>query len=121
MEMLLEMILRLLDLDLGWFGGLAMNSLMIGFMLLAVFYIFLEGKNFLKGSIVIFITLFAFLDLEHALGIAFFTGQAVLLYYLSKFVVLAIAENNAALKKNLIFINELQFYGSFVITWVLFG
>lgn len=118
--MLLEMIGRLISLDFGWFADLILNSLMIGFMLLAVFYIFLEGKKFIKGSIIIFITLFAFLDLERALGIAFFTGSAVLLYYVSKFVVLAIAENNPALKKNLIFINELQFYGSFVITWILF-
>jgi len=119
--MLLEMILRLLSLDLGWFAGLAMNSLMIGFMLLAVFYIFLEGKKFIKGSIVIFITLFAFLDLERALGIAFFTGSAVLFYYISKLVVLVIAENNAYLKKNLVFINELQFYASFVVAWVFLG
>ena len=119
--MLLEMIGKFISLDLGWFAGLAMNSLMIGFMLLAVFYIFLEGKNFIKGSVVIFITFFAFFDLESALGVVFFTGSGVLFYYLSKFVVLAVAEKNNSLKKHLVLISELQFYGSFVITWVLFG
>ena len=118
--MLLEMIGRLLSLDFGLFAGLAMNSLMIGFMLLAVFYIFLEGKNFIKGSIIIFITFFAFFDLERALGVIFFTGSGVLFYYISKFVVLAIAENNNSLKKNLVLISELQFYASFVIVWILF-
>jgi len=119
--MLLEMIGRLISLDFGWFADLTMNGLMIGFMLLAVFYIFLEGKNVIKGSFVIFVTLFAFLDLERALGIAFFAGSAVLFYYISKFVVLSIAENNIVLKKYLVFINELQFYASFVVAWIFLG
>src|SRR3989338_8626986 len=105
--MLLEMIGRLISLDFGWFADLTMNGLMIGFMLLAVFYIFLEGKNVIKGSFVIFVTLFAFL-----------AGSAVLFYYISKFVVLSIAENNIVLKKYLVFINELQFYASFVVAWI---
>ena len=118
--MLLEMILRLLSLDFGWFTDLAMKSLMIGFMLLAVFYIFLEGQKFIKGSFVIFVTFFAFFDFQNALGIAFFTGSSVLFYYISKFVVLAIAENNNSLRKYLVFLNELQFYVSFMVMWVLF-
>ncbi|MFH1586292.1 MAG: hypothetical protein ABID38_00380 [Candidatus Diapherotrites archaeon] len=119
--MLLEIIGHLYALDLGWFIGLATNSVMITFMLFAVFFIFLEGKKVLKGSIVIFITLFAFLDFEKVIGIPLFVGGTLLIYYITKIAVLALVENNKYLKKYLIFINELQMYGSFILSIIILG
>ena len=91
---------------------------MITFMLIAVFSIFLEDRNLVKGLIVVFITLFAFFDFEKALGIPFFAGKFLLVYYISKFAVLAVAESSNFLKRRLIFISEMQFYASFIISAV---
>jgi len=111
----MEILTHVLRLDFGWIIDTAIQNLLMILMLLAVFYIFLEGKNFLYASLIIFITLFAFLDFESVLGIEIFVGKFLLIYYVTKLAVLAIAESNEFLKKRLIFVNELQFFGAFVI------
>ncbi len=64
--------------------------------------------------------LFAFLDFERVLGVTFFTGSFLLIYYISKLSVLAIAEGNQCLRKRLIFVNELQFYAALALSLVFF-
>ncbi|MCR4368727.1 MAG: hypothetical protein NUV67_02360 [archaeon] len=118
--MLLEAIGALASLDLGWFVHIATQNLFITFALLATFYMFLEGQNFVVGSIVIFITFFAFFDFEKILGIPFFTGKFLVIYYATKLAVLAIAETNEFLKKKLLFLSEVQFYGAFVVSLLFF-
>ena len=80
--MLIEILSHLMNFDIGWFVALLADNLLMAFMLFAVFAIFLEGQNILKGSLVIFITLFAFLDFEKVLGVTFFTGSFILIYYI---------------------------------------
>ncbi|MBI4210337.1 MAG: hypothetical protein HY544_02415 [Candidatus Diapherotrites archaeon] len=119
--MLLESLSHLAAGDIGWLFSVAIENLAIAFMLLSVFFVFLEGKNFLKGSIVIFITLFAFMDFGKVLGVTFFSTNFMLLYYISKIAVLSIAEGVPFMKKNLIFINELQFYGALAVSLLFTG
>lgn len=114
--MFLESIEHILNLDLGWFVGLALGNLAIAFMLFAVFYLFLDGKKLISGSFIIFATLFAFLDLETVLGVPFFTGKFMVVYYVSKLALLAMVEGSKRLGKKMIFINELQFFAAFAIT-----
>ena len=119
--MLIEILSHLMNFDIGWFVALLADNLLMAFMLFAVFAIFLEGQNILKGSLVIFITLFAFLDFEKVLGVTFFTGSFMLIYYISKLSVLAIAEGIPSLKSKMIFINELQFYAALAGSLVFMG
>ncbi|MFH1391595.1 MAG: hypothetical protein ABIH20_04755 [Candidatus Diapherotrites archaeon] len=118
--MLLEALTELASFNFKWFIDLAIGNLFITFALLATFYLFLEGQNFIKGSIIIFITFFAFFDFEKVLGIPFFTGKFLVIYYATKLAVLALAETNEFLKKRLLFISELQFYGAFVVSILFF-
>ncbi len=118
--MFLEIISHLATLDFGWVLAWPLRNPIMTFMLLAVFFIFLEGQKVGYGSSVIFFTLFAFLDFEKAIGIPFFVGSFLVIYYTSKFLVLSIAENNNFLKKYLIFINELQFFGAFIVSVLFF-
>ncbi len=119
--MLVELLIHLLSLDFGWIITLPLQNPLMAFMLFAVFYVFLEGKNIVRGCIVIFITLFAFMDFEKILGVTFFTTSFLLIYYISKLAVLSIAEGNAMLKKNLIFINEMHFFAAFIFSLLISG
>ncbi|AJF60803.1 MAG: hypothetical protein QT03_C0001G1324 [archaeon GW2011_AR10] len=118
--MLLEILAHLATLDGAWVLAWPLRNPMMTFMFFSVIFIFMEGQNIIRGSIVIFATLFAFLDFEKVLGIPFFVGSFLLIYYISKLIVLAIAENNRYLRKYLIFINELQFYGAFIVSILFF-
>jgi len=118
--MFLEILTHLAALDFAWVLAWPLRNPMMTFMLITVFYMFLEGQKIVSGSFVIFVALFAFLDFEKAIGIPFFVGKFVMIYYVTKLAVLVIAENNEVLKKYLKFINELQFFGSFVISLLFF-
>ena len=117
--MLIEVLSHAAALDFGWIISLPLKNPVMAFMLFAVFYMFLDGKKVIRGSIVIFIVLFAFLDFETVLGIPFFTGKFLVVYYVTKIAVLALAEGSKRFKGKLLFISEMQFYAAFVIS-VLF-
>ena len=118
--MLIESLLRLSSLDFQWFLDLLFNNLLIFFLLFATFYIFLEGQSVIKGSLVIFITFFAFFDFETVMGVSVFTGSFLIVYYITKIAVIAIVEQSKSLKPYLIFINELQFFAAIVILLLFF-
>ena len=118
--MLIEALSHLAALDVNWFAGLLAGNLMMLFLLFATFFIFLEGKNVVLGSIVILATVFASLDFGTVLGVAILSGSFMIIYYITKISVLAVAEGNNTLKKYLIFINELQFFSVLIIALLAF-
>ncbi|MFH1390780.1 MAG: hypothetical protein ABIH20_00530 [Candidatus Diapherotrites archaeon] len=118
--MLLETITHLTALDFGWFIKLATINPIMTFMLISVFYIFLEGQNLIKGGIIILAAIFASLDFGSVLGVAILTGSFMLIYYLSKISLLMMAEGSEKLKKYMMFINEIQFFGVLVIALLFF-
>ncbi|MCR4335812.1 MAG: hypothetical protein NUV57_04725 [archaeon] len=118
--MLIETISHLLGLDFGWFIKLATVNPIMTFMLIAVFFIFLEGQNLIKGGLIILVAIFASLDFGSILGVAILTGSFMAIYYMSKISVLLLAEGSDKLKKYMMFINELQFFGVLIIVLLFF-
>jgi len=118
--MFIESLQHIFALDFVWFIDLAFGSLGMLFMLLAVSYFFLEGQNIIKGSIIIFATLFALFDFEIMLGVVIFSTGFFAIHYMSKLSVLALAENSKSLKNHMIFINEMQFFAAIALSLVFF-
>lgn len=118
--MLIESLQHLFSLDLGWFIDLAFGNLGMLFILLAVSYFFLEGQNLIKGSIIIFATLFALFDFEIMLEVVLFSTGFFAIHYMSKLSVLGLAENSESLKKHMIFINEMQFFAALAVSLLFF-
>jgi len=119
--LLTESLAHLFSFDFAWFVSLALDNILMAFMLFVVFFVFLEGQNTLKGCFVIFVAFFAFLDFEKVLGVTFFTGSFMLVYYISKLSILSLVEGSSSLKKHMIFINEIQFFVAVATAMIFFG
>lgn len=118
--MLIETITHVLHLDLGWFIEMATMNPIMTFMLIALFYIFLEGKNVIIGGVVILAAVFASLDFGSILGVAILSGSFMVIYYMSKISVLLLAEGSESMKKYMMFINEAQFFAVLIIVLLFF-
>ena len=118
--MFLEILAHLAALDFVWVLSWPFRNPVMAFMFFSVIFIFVKGQKLIYNSVEVFFTLFAFLDFERVLGIPFFVGKFLMIYYTTKLAVLLIAENNQKLKKYLIFISELQFYAAFVVSILFF-
>ena len=118
--MFVEIIMHYLALDFSWFLKLITVNPIMTFMLIATCFIFLEGQNLIKGSIIILLTIFASLDFGNILGVSILTGGFMLIYYLSKISLLILVEGSENLKKNMFFINEFQFFTVLIIALLFF-
>lgn len=103
--MIVEVIYRLLLLDVGWFIGLFMNNLLWVFIFYATANILDSSKTFF-GKIGLFLVfvfdVFTELSFAQITGWAFLGAGFLSLLYISRLAVSILAENTPALKKHML-------------------
>ena len=119
--MLVEILIHLVALDLGWFINFFIGNLLWVAILLTLGYYVFGGdlKHFLIGTIILTINIFAWFDFGAALGVPLFVGSFLLLNYVLKLSSLAIAIGHEKLKYKLVYINEILVIG-LVIIYLIF-
>ena len=99
--MLFEFLTHLAALDFQWMVSLAANNLMWAFMFGAFSHFINEGRKFPLTFAVVVADTWAIADFASAGSIVVFSGGMLLLYYLSKFALVAFVESSPSLHKKL--------------------
>ncbi|GEM_PF-3141309 len=97
-------------LNAQYFIDLVLGNLIISFILFSAYFFFF-GTSFKKlfyGSVVVTLSILAWVDLGSALGTAIFVGSFLLINYMFKLSSLAIAHDMPSLKPRLVFVNEIM-------------
>ncbi len=110
-----EALQALFPLDLGFFVDITMNNLLWVAVFAALIYFFFEGKRLLYWFLFWNFLLWAILDWEKLTGYVFTGATFLLLYYIIKIVLLALAENSPGLKKYMVVISSIQAYSLIII------
>ncbi len=115
--MILEFLSHVVMLDIPWLLGFILGNLLWVFMFAAIVYYFWEGEHFLEAFILLPITMFSYAALERTIGLVMFVGGFLMIYYVSKLVILKFAEETPALRKYIVPISTLQALAA----WVLYN
>ncbi len=110
-----EAVQALLQLDVGFFIGLALSNIFWVFAFYLMIHYFFEGKKTVYFFFLWGFLLWAILDWEHITGFAFSGAAVLMLYYVTKIALLKFAETTPALKKYMIVLSTIQAYG---LIWV---
>lgn len=116
--MAIEFFYHLLSLDFVWILQLILFNLHYSFAFLALAVI-LFGKNSFKMifsvALLIFFEYVAYVEFGAVIGWAFLTGSFLLLFYVSRFLLLVFAEETPSLKNKLVPLMLVQFLVLFIL------
>ena len=90
----MEIIANLLDLNIGYFIGIAMNGIFWIFAFAAAAHYFGNGKKWVANFMVITGLLLSFTDLLKAHNLIFYTAPALLVLYFARMSVLTALEGS---------------------------
>ncbi len=113
--MLFEFFSHLISLDFAWIISLIGSNLHWLFAITALIFFFFNGKKIILGVIAFFLLGWAWGDFELISGMIVFGAGFLVIYYLTKLIVLIFAENQPELKNKLIWISEIQFLAVFIL------
>ncbi len=99
-----------INIDMGFFTGIAMGNLLWLAIFYALVHIFFDGKNVLYWFALFTFTLWSVLDFERFTGLAFSGAAFLLVYYISKISLIAFVETTPSLKKFALVFSTLHYY-----------
>lgn len=105
----LDALQALFALDIGFFIDVLMGNILWAFLFYAIMYIYTDGKHTLYFFLLFTAVMWAYIDFEKITGIVWSAASFILIYYVTKLAVIAIAEKTPALKSRLFLVSEVQF------------
>ncbi len=118
--MFFEALLHLLELDLGWFIYIALTNLHYLFAFATVMYIFRDYKSMWYGLILLTFAVWGYDKLPNFTGMVIWVGGFLAIYYITKIIVLMLAEDHPIFKKHLFLISGIQLWITLIVynVWI---
>jgi len=115
--MFFEFLNAVISLDVSWLATVLFSNFHYLFLYAIICYFFFgPGLKKTAVSTLLFIPLaWIWVDFEMMSGMLLFVGGFLGIYYITKFIVLAFAEDVPALKNHLVIVSEVQFVALFLI------
>lgn len=110
-----EALQALLNIDIQFFIDITLNNLVWVAIFYALIHYFFDGKKVWYWFLFWSVLLWAILDWEKLTGYVFTGAAFLLLYYITKISLLALAENSPGLRKYLVVISTIQAYSLIII------
>ena len=109
--MFFEFAYHVMSLDLAWLASLIMGNLhwLFAFAACCAFFFGDKWKKIAVGTFLLSVVAWTWVDFGAISGWVLFVGGFLSIYYITKIVVLAFAENVPSMNKHLVIISELQF------------
>jgi integral membrane sensor domain MASE1 len=104
-----EFFARFLLLDSQWIANFLLNNIFWVFAFMATGYFFYQDKKLVLSFVFVVLSLWAVLDFTRATGWVVFDPLYLFLSPVTSIVVLAFAETDERLKKNMVVLNSLRF------------
>ncbi|MAG17918.1 MAG: hypothetical protein CL944_00395 [Candidatus Diapherotrites archaeon] len=105
-----EALQALLSLDVSFFVNIIIDHIIFVFGIAAAAHYFFDGKKLIFWFVFISVTLWALIDLGTYTGLVFTGTLFLLVYYITKFAVLAFVESVPSLKPYIVAFNEFHFF-----------
>lgn len=114
--MFFEFLNALLNLDLNWLAGLFFSNLhyLFFFVMICFYYWGPSLKKVVVAAFLLVLVAWTWVDFELLSGWVLFVGGFLSIYYITKIMVVAFAEDMPQLKDHLVLVNELQFLALFL-------
>ncbi|MFH1544570.1 MAG: hypothetical protein ABIE23_00545 [archaeon] len=104
-----EFLQAIMNFDVGWVINIIMSNILWTFIFFMICWYFFPGWKSIKFFIIFSVTVWFILDFYNSIDIAILAGGFLFIYYISKMIIFAFAEQVEGLKDKLPLLSEIQF------------
>ena len=104
----IEFVSNLLSFNLGWFISLVLNNLFWVFAYALLVHIIFNGEKMVAAFVLFALDVWLWDVFGLLSGVSIFGAQTLVIYYITKIGVLAIAEKSETLKSKFVVVSSIQ-------------